>query len=374
MAKIKIAFDANPLVGQKTGIGQLTHELILALAKDNPEKIFIGHYFNFLNKKNTDDLPHSENISYKKTVLFPTKILNLLRRINVQLPFEVFCRVHANVILFSNFVSQPSLFKTKEVLFVHDLCYEDYPEFVSEKNGTYLRKWVKSSIKSSQIVVTISEFTKQRIIDVYGIDSEKIQVMAVPPKPKTEVDNTILNKLELTGFILFVGTLEPRKNILGLLNSYELLPGNIQKKYPLVLVGGKGWKDEGIVEKIESMKSNNVPLVQTGYVTDQEKSALYEASAAVVQLSHYEGFGMPVLEAMSFGKPVICSDIPVFHEIAKDSVIYVNKDDPAEVAEAIKKLLTDNPLRTNLSNKSLEYVKTYPKWQDVAESLSSILN
>lgn len=374
MAKIKIAFDANPLVGQKTGIGQLTYELILALAKDNPDKNFIGHYFNFLNKKDVSDLPNLNNISYKKTILLPTKILNILRRINLQLPFEFFCRVHADTILFTNFVSQPSLFKSKKVLFVHDLSFEDFPEFVSEKNGAYLRKWVKSSINSSQEIVTISEFTKQRIIDVYSIEPEKIKVMAIPPKPVTIADNSILDNLGLKDFLLFVGTLEPRKNILGLLNSYELLSNDIQDKYPLVLVGGKGWKDEAIIEKIESMKKNSLSVIQTGYVTDQEKSSLYKASTVVVQLSHYEGFGMPVLEAMSYGKPVICSDIPVFHEIAKNSVIYVNKDNPTEVAEAIKKLLTDKPLGEELSKKSMDYVNNYPKWQEVAKSLSPLLD
>jgi glycosyltransferase involved in cell wall biosynthesis len=373
MVKIKIAFDANPLVGQKTGIGQLTLELITALAEDNPEKQFIGHYFNFLNKNKIIDLPIASNISYKKTIYFPTKILNLLRYLNIQLPFEFFCRARTDKIIFPNFVSMPSLFRSKSILFVHDLSYEDFPEYVSEKNGRYLRKWVPRSIKNAESVVTISEFTKKRIIDAYNVSTNKIRVIPVPPRQKVKPDISIINKLQLKDFILFVGTLEPRKNIINLLKSYEMLPLNIQNEQPLVLVGGKGWRDVEILKKIQSMQEAGLSVIQTGYVSDEEKSALYESSKVVLQLSHYEGFGMPVLEAMSYGKPIICSDIPVFHEIADSVAIFVPKDNPVHISQTVLRVITDSKLRKSMSKKSLEHVKNYPKWQDVAISISSLL-
>jgi glycosyltransferase involved in cell wall biosynthesis len=243
---------------------------------------------------------------------------------------------------------------------------------VSEKNRNYLQKWVKKSIGSSSNVVTISEFTKERIIDVYGVAAEKILVIPVPPKQKISPDNSILKRLNLNDYLLFIGTLEPRKNIIKLLESYELLPNNIQDKYPLVLVGGKGWKDEEILQKIEEMKQMDLKVIQTGYVSDAEKSALYESSTLVIQLSHYEGFGMPILEAMSYGKPVICSDIPVFREIADDVAVFVDKDNESEISQTISRVILDKILLESMSKKSLDHTKEYPTWRDVAVAISSL--
>ncbi len=373
MAKIKVAFDANPLVGNKTGVGQLTEELIVALAKRNPDKSFIGHYFDFLNRKNPSNLPSAVNITYKKTTFIPTKFLNLLRRINISLPFEFFCRIRPDVILFPNFVSSPSMFNAKKILFIYDLCYVDFPEFVSDKNSQYLRKWVKKSINTASNIITISEFTKSRIIDVYNVSPEIISVIPVPPKKNPVADKTILSRLDLENFLLFVGTLEPRKNILNLLNSYEALSKDIHDKYPLVLVGGKGWKDENILNKIDEMSKSGLKVIQAGYVSDAEKVALYESSTLVLQLSHYEGFGMPVLEAMSYGKPVMCSDIPVFHEIAGDNVEYVDKDNPIEISEEISRIVNDSKLQESLSKKGLSYANEYPDWDNVAEIITNQL-
>jgi glycosyltransferase involved in cell wall biosynthesis len=373
VAKIKIAFDANPLVGNKTGVGQLTEELIIRLASNNPENLFVGQYFDFLNRKQPSNLPVAENITYKKTTLMSPKLINLLRRASISFPFEFFCRIRPNIILSTNFVSSPSLFSARNVLFVYDLCYEDFPEFVSDKNGNYLRKWVPKSIKRADKIVTISEFTKSRITDLYKVSPEKITVMSVPPRHKSDPDSSILKRLDLRDYLLFVGTLEPRKNILNLLRAYELLPKDMQDKYPLVLVGGKGWKDEGIIQKIVDMQKANLRIIQTGYVSDAEKSALYESSTLVSQLSHYEGFGMPVLEAMNYGKPVVCSDIEVFHEIAGDAVVYTDKDSPEDIMKSVSVLLNDQGSMNELSEKATKNITNYPSWDEVAKHLTKEL-
>lgn len=367
----KVSFDANPMVSQKTGIGQLSYELFSALARNNPNIHFVGHYFDFLGKKNSRDLPSYPNLTYKKTILFPSKILNALRRIGIQLPFEIFCRSKADLLVFPNFVSTPSLFKTPSVLFVHDLSYVDVPSFISEKNGNYLRKWVGSSLRAAHYIITISEFTKKRIVEYYNIDSSKITVIPVPPKPLVEPNNEHVDIID--NCILFVGTIEPRKNLLNLLGSYKLLEKRIQKLHPLVLAGGKGWKDDEILSTINRLRGQGVPIIKTGYVSDQQKSALYHRASIVIQPSHYEGFGMPVLEAMSYGKPVLCSDIEVFHEIAGDAAVYFDKDDPAAINDAISEILRNPEKQKEMSVKSTKHVKNYPSWDDVATQLSEIL-
>lgn len=367
----KVAFDANSLVGQKTGIGQLSYSLFSELANQNPDILFIGHYFNFMNKKQPSSLPIGPNLSYKKTVLFPSKLLNILRRIGIVLPFDLFCRKKTDLIMFPNFTSMPRLFNTPCVVFVHDLSYIDVPEFVSDKNSQYLQKWVGKSIASSKYVVTISEFTKKRIVMHYGVGESKVIVMPVPPTKITKSQNN-LGKI-IKNSILFVGTIEPRKNLFNLLTAYEKLDPAIRKSHPLVLAGGKGWKDHTILNKIAVMKDAGIFVYSTGYVSDSQKSALYEQASLVVQPSHYEGFGMPVLEAMSYGKPVICSDLDVFHEVAGDAAIYFDKDDPVAIRKAISRTLNDKSLRKSLINKSKLRVKNYPTWDMVAIRLSKLL-
>lgn len=371
----KVVFDANPLVRSKSGVGYLTHQLVQSLACVNPETIYVGHYFNFLAKKHVNNLPAAANITYVRSLLFPSKFLGLLRKLGMQPPYNLFTKNSADIVLFTNFVSMPYTGNTPAVVAVYDLCFVDCPEFVADKNGAYLRRWVPPSINRADLVLTISNFTKSRLMEVYDVPESKIHVMPVPPIQKAIPAQGVVEKFELTGgYILFVGTIEPRKNILTLLYAYEKLDETLRAKYALVLVGGEGWKDDEIKKRIESLQHKNFKIIQTGYVSNEEKSALYEKASLYVQPSHYEGFGMPVLEAMSYGKPVLCSNISVFHEVAGDAAIFFDKDNPSALASILADLLTNPAKLTELSKKSTVKAKSFPNWNTVAQDLTKRIN
>lgn len=373
--KTRIIFDANSLVLPKSGVGYFTHEFVQALADVGSNDLQLtGHYFNFLGKKKPLDLPSGQNINYLSTKFFPTKILNVLRRIGIQVPLDFFVPQKADVVVFPNFVSMPTLRKPLRVLTVHDLGFIDHPEFVSAKNGAFLRKWVPRSLQHADIVITISQFSKLRLMQEYDVPEQKIHVVAIPPVKHAVVDNKIIKKYKLGGYLLFVGNIEPRKNILGLLHAYENLSPELQHKFPLVLAGGKGWNDEEIIAHLKVLKDKGLQIVQTGYVTDQEKAALYENATLCVLPSHYEGFGMPILEAMSYGKPVVCSDIPVFHEVADEAGLFFDQNNPKDIAAVISKVLGSSELRKKLGLASEHRIATYKTWRNVATDFIELIN
>lgn len=369
--KMKILFDATPLMGGKSGVGYYTQELTTALAEVGAANVeIVGYVFNFLGRKSLNDLPDIPGVRYKEIKAMPGRVMSICRRLGFQPPIELFIRDRVDLLLFPNFVALPTIRKTKRAAVIYDLCFIDCPEYVAIKNRTFLQRWVPRTVRSVDMVITISEFIKKRVKEEYGLSDSKIHITPIPPMKNSSADNSILRAHGLgNGYILFVGTIEPRKNILGLLNGYVLLPSHIRDKYPLVLAGGKGWHDDETLARIEELKLSGNNIVLTGYITDSEKSALYESATVCVQPSHYEGFGMPVLEAMSHGKSVVCSDIEVLHEVAGNAALYFDKDSPADIARVLSALIEDPSTLAKYSVLSLEHIAKYPKWNDVATNL-----
>jgi len=368
---LKIIFDANPLVIGKSGVGYYTQGLIQALADNYRQDIkLIGYYFNFAGHKQPAGLPVAPNIQYIGVKLISEKVINLCRRLGFRFPLNLLLRQHADIVLSTNFV--PSLYipKTKRVIAVHDLSFVDTPEYVSVRNLSFLQRWAPRAINSSDLILTISNFTKQRIMNAYAVPDEKLHVTPIPPATHTPADYAIIKKYHLDDdYLLFVGTIEPRKNIVNLLNAYSLMKPDLQKNFPLVLAGGKGWNDEAILARITELQKKGLNIIQTGYISDAEKAALYEKATICIQPSHYEGFGMPVLEAMSYGKPVACSDIAVLCEVGGKAAVYFDKDNPQSITNTLTSLLTNPDSLARLSDRSIAHISSYPTWKKVATGL-----
>ena len=368
-SKITILFDAGPMVnGNKAGVGQYTYRLIDSLARACPDELkLVGHYFNFLGRKHPV-LPSAPNIRYKTSRLLPGKVLSIVRRAGLQIPFDFLIRSRGDIALFTNFVSLPSLQKLKKVVAIHDLCFEDFPQYLQAPNRSFLQKFVPRSIKNADLIVTISENTKQAIVDHYNSSPSNIFITPIPPeKPQTKKapkPNINLPKK----FLLFVSTLEPRKNYLNLARAYSLLPDKLKAEYGLVLAGGIGWESDAPLSEIKQLQENGNKIYILGYVDDSTRTYLYQKASLLVVPSHYEGFGMPILEAMSYGVPTAVSDIPVFHEVAADASVYFNKDDPKDISKCLAQVLTDQKLRDSLIKKGSARLSEY-SWDKVASTL-----
>jgi glycosyltransferase involved in cell wall biosynthesis len=375
MRALKIIFDANPLARNKTGVGHFTEQIVLHMANNlGPAAELIGYYIASKDEDLTKKYGSYRNIRFKRISGITARILSVLRRLYLQPPIDALIGNKVDIALFTNYVSMPLLFGGKSALFIYDLSYIDCPEFVAERNRNYLKKWVAKRIKKADKVLTISNFVKRRIIEEYNFPADRIFVTPIPPKPMPNEDKGIFEELGLAGdYMLFVGTIEPRKNIANLLIGYSKMSPEVRDKYSLVLAGGDGWLDSEINETLSRLKQSGLKIFKTGYISEPELTALYKKSTLVVQPSHYEGFGMPILEAMGYGKPVACSDIEVFREISADAALFFNKDDPENIAEVLENKLNNPALLAKIAQSGSAAYENYDDWKSVSKKFYDFL-
>lgn len=360
--KTRLLFDANPLVRQKTGVGFYTKGVIEALT-EIPELELRGHFFRGLGV--APELPSSPNLHFSSNSWLVGQSVKALRKVGIRLPWELLAGRRADVLLFPDFTSWPSLFGSPKVLTVHDLTFIDHPEYVQEKNLRYLRRYVKHDAQRASLVLTVSDFSRQRIIEVFGLPPEKVLAEPIPPPQAAKATPA---SGQPSGFILYIGTVEPRKNVAGLVEGYLSLPPAVRSRHRLVLAGGQGWQSENTIARIQELESQGENIVMTGYVSDQQRASLYKEAAVVVVPSIYEGFGMPILEAMSYGTPVAVSDIPVFKEVAGQAALYFDPNSDQSIKNALAKVLSDKALAKRLSTAGSNRLKDY-SWQTVAQEL-----
>jgi glycosyltransferase involved in cell wall biosynthesis len=348
-----LLFDASPMIGKKSGIGHFTERLLVALCEEKGTHIIV-FYFDFLGR-NKPTLPTHPSITYKPVKYVPSKALNVLRRFGIQIPVEFLLGYFKyDLAVFTNYVHYPSIFKKPFAVAVHDLGIYDCPEYVSEANLKYMRRFIPRSIKAASIIITISEFSKSRLKHYFGDGViDKTILMPIPYIHSHTVSKSISKNISgiiKSKYILFVGTIEPRKNISNLIKAYSKLDQKTKREYKLVLAGNWGWRTEEIQKTLDANSSESIII--TGYVTDYERDKLYENADLVVMVSHYEGFGMPILEAAHHKSKILLSNIPVFHEVAGESAFYCNHDDVKDISENIKyslKSKSKKPIQSNYS-------------------------
>ena len=360
--KIRLLFDANPLVRQKTGVGFYTDGLIRALA-EIPELEITGHYFR--TRGAAPALPSHPNLRFSSNSWLVGQAVKLLRKFRIRLPWELLAGCRADVLFFPDFTTWPSLFGAPKILTIHDLTFIDHPEYVSQRNLRYLRRFVKRDAQRAALILTISEFSKHRIIEAFKIPAKKVLVIPVPPPPVV----TAKKNTEFPAkYILYLGTLEPRKNIRRLAEAYSLLPAKIKDGYSLILAGGQGWKIEDTMSYIKQLQADGDDIKLMGYVDDPTRAALYKQASLVVVPSIYEGFGIPILEAMTYGAPAAVSDIEVFKEIAGDAAAYFDPNSAESISRSMEKLLSSPDLRQRLVRRGAKQLKKY-SWKIVASDV-----
>lgn len=359
--KTTILFDAQPLLGSKTGVGYYTLGLITNLARKYSDEFeFVGHYYNFLGRKQIKGLPAAPNIRYRSVSWIPGRAVYMLNRLGVMLPIELLTRMRADFILYPNFWGQPSLLNTPNANVIHDLSYIDVAEFVSDKNARDLTHFVPHTTKRASFVIAVSEFSKRRTSDTYHVAPDSILTTYIPASKPRDI-STIKTKLPIKKpFILFVGTLEPRKNLVTLLDAYTKLPEKIRRSHTLVLAGKMDWKYEATAAKLKELIDTGYDVKYLGYVDEDTRALLYARADCFILPAFYEGFGMPILEALSYDTPVCASDIPVFHEIAGDYITYFDPHDPVAMAKAISDTITSGK-----SDKKPQTRALIVNWDDI---------
>ena len=283
-------------------------------------------------------------------------------------------RQRYDLALFPNFASLPTTKAKKRAVVVHDLTYLRYPESVEAKNLAYLRRVVPRSIANCDYVITVSESVKQEVIDEFSVADRSIIVTPIPPRKEViegSRGNEIHNKygIPTEKFLLFVGNLEPRKNVNFIIDAYLNLPDDLKGKYSLILGGGTGWGSDATRQRVAELK-NTTNIRHIGYIDDEDLSTVYSKADIFLFASLYEGFGMPILESIACGTPVISSSIPVFKEILDDSGLYT--ETPLEMSQKIVSLCTREGSINNLLTKQSAVLEKY-SWEKNIDHIDEII-
>lgn len=272
----------------------------------------------------------------------------------------------------SNFIVSECIKAKKIVTTVHDFSFILHKDFHPKERIKYFEDNFFKNIYRSDIIITGSEFSKHEILERLDFKKENVRVIyhGVRHDIFKKLVNVSLNFNLPQNFIFSVGSIEPRKNLIGLLNAYNNLNDDIKNEYKLVLAGFKGWENQEIMQIIERNKEF---ITYLGYITDEELAAVYNKASCFVYPSFYEGFGLPPLEAMACGTPVICSNISSLPEVAGDAVLYCDPYSVDDIKNKIEKLLLDEDLQKELSQKGIFQAQKFT-WEKSAQEHMKIFN
>lgn len=361
-----------------SGVNYFTDGLARALEENLNETEVKYFWLNFLRRKQpTNPLIYKAMSEgrLQQLKLIPQRVYAKLVYYHIAPPLLL---EKADWIIYPNFYLWPSVRRTKKAIVVHDLGYLRHPEYVEDKNRKFLSKVVKNSVAKADAIISISEFTSSEIVELLGVERKKIITISIPVDgsqlvksfnkgAKHLADRYGINKK----YILSLGTLEPRKNLTLLVEAYCQLPEETRREYSLVLAGKWGWKTESLRELISLKQSEGFDIITTGHIDHDDKPTFYYSASAFCMTTHYEGFGMPLLEAMYCGIPSIAVDIPVLREVGGDACVWTNKT-PESVANGLHAVLTDGALAHDLSKKG-EFRASQFSWKDVAINLIEAL-
>jgi alpha-1,3-rhamnosyl/mannosyltransferase len=269
-----------------------------------------------------------------------------------------------------NHIFEPAIRARIRVLTVHDLSTRRFPEWHPPKRLERFEAAFLDAIHSADHLVTVTRAVRSELQELEGIDPERISV--IPNgidhhlfRPEAEAAASLPDsRLRPGRYILFVGTIEPRKNLSLLLDAHQSLPTETRREFPLVVAGGDGWKSEQLRRRIEE----DPCCFRTGFVGNAALPGLYRGATVLVYPSHYEGFGLPPLEAMACGCPVIASSIPPHREVLGEAALFCDPSDPAGLAASIGSLLASKSLQNHYREAGIRRAEGF-SWERAAAEL-----
>lgn len=361
---MKIMLDATSLARTITGIENYTKNLLDHLIEINHE----SNELIVLFRNNIPDYLQGDHRFKSLVCPFESQLLCE----QIWIPF-VKLKYKPDVIHFPAF--PPSFFIQSNIYFtVHDVTMWKYANTTSIKNKLYMKPLTTLGIKKAEKVLTVSESSKNGLIEVFPFIKNKIENTGIsisqnykPVSDKNKIKK-IKDKYNLpNNFFLTVGSLEPRKNLLFLIKAFLKFKTSHNTDFKLVITGRSAWGANEIKKLIENSDVKE-SIIFTGYVPTEDLVYLYSLATYFVFPSIYEGFGLPVLESMACGTPVIISHTSSLPEVAGDAAIYFNPTDEASLLEALALAVSSDELRNELKIKSLNRAKVF-SWNQVAKRI-----
>lgn len=362
---MKIVFNGLQFTKYNSGIGKMMRELFSLIASSNTDKSVL-----ILPKGSQESIKNVEIIK------IPYKNSQGVMR-NFYQTFIIGKKYCKNSILIVTDSKVPFFMpKNSQILpIITDLALYEMP-YVYKFSRVFLWKLqYRYLIKHTHKYVAVSEYTKEDINRFLGIPKEKIDVVycacddAISRVDDVNELKSVKEKYNLPDkYFLFIGNLNPRKNLIRLYEAYKALKDKLNITHKLVIAGEYGWK----YKKILNMLKSDSDIVFTGYIEEKDKSALYTMADIFVFPSLYEGFGIPILEAQKCGVPVITSNVSAMPEISGVGAVLINPYDVNDIKNAIEKIIIDKEFSQNLVNKGYENVKRF-SWKDSAKKINKII-
>jgi glycosyltransferase involved in cell wall biosynthesis len=369
-----IGIDYTSAVHQQAGIGRYTRELVNALADASPGT-FEACYRLFVADsppRPAQSLP-GPNFTWRTTRLSERWLGRLWYRLALPLPVELWAG-RLNLFHAADFFLPPTRPATRTLVTVHDLSFVRLPAETMPGMSRQLNTWVPRSVARADHVIAVSQATAADLMELYGTPAEKISVLyhGVSPafRPITDEPRrrAVRQKYGLgeRPFILSLGTIQPRKNYMRLVQAFAQLKADAS----LVIIGGAGWNSQALFDEVARLKLTE-RVIFPGFAADADLPALYSAATLFVYPSLYEGFGLPALEAMACGTPVIASNASALPEVMGDAGLLFDPTDVEALAHALTLLLHDESQRQALAAAGLARAANFT-WQGMAAQLINL--
>ncbi|MDQ3250670.1 MAG: glycosyltransferase family 4 protein [Chloroflexota bacterium] len=363
---MQIGIDARLMYHQPAGISRYTWHLLQALANLNRRDEFLI----FQHRKHRQNLIAQSN--FRRSTLFTPAHHRLEQWL---LPIEL-TRYSLDLLHSTDFIP-PLHASVPTVITVHDLGFLHWPHFLTADSAAYYGQ-IDRAVKHARHIIVPSEHTKKDLIRQVGASDDKVSVIyeaadpTFQPLPLEATRREVQAQYHLpAGYILFVGTIEPRKNVNGLLHAFH----HLRHKYNmtdigLVIAGGHGWLYEDTLELVDKLDLKQSTFF-LGRISDEQLRKLYVGARCHIHAAHYEGFGLPPLEAMACGTPTIVSNTSSLPEVVGDAALLVDPNNAEEIAVAIHRLLIDNDLHAELCAKGLQRARCF-SWETAARHTQEV--
>ena len=380
---MRIAIDYTTGIYPGAGIARYTRSLVAALSDMDSRNRYMLFYASRGLPRPTPESEQAATLFNThpnfKAVPVPFSVRQMFavwQRLRVPLPVDLFTG-RCDVVHSPDFVSPPHM-SGADIVTVHDMSFMVVPECAEPKLAAFLGKTVPGAVRRADHVVAVSEQTKRDVVRLLGISPDKVTVayngvearfcpwLPGPSGPET---GALRHKLDLPErFILHVGTLEPRKNLVRLVEAYGRLPGPLRDNVALVLAGRKGWLYEPILGAAEKVNSAGGRVMFVDFVYDEDLPVLYNAAAVFAYPSLYEGFGLPPAEALACGVPTLVSNDGALQEVVGDAALKVDALSVDQITAGLERLLEDEALRAKLSSAGPGQVAQFT-WQGAARTV-----
>jgi glycosyltransferase involved in cell wall biosynthesis len=360
----RIGIDARLTYYRRGGITEYIEALIRELATLDTE----NQYFILQSRKDARNLAQG---AHQKRIRCWTPAHHRIERLALgaeTLPLRL------NLLHSPDFIPPHGMHRS--VITIHDLNFLHYPDFLTTESRRYYNDQIEAAVNRAEHIMTDSEATRQDVIKMLNIPPENVTTILLGISEHfrrvsdEKIDAFISQHNLMRGYILFVGTFEPRKNLKGLLRAYAQLRVDLRDAPPLVIAGRPGWLDESIYELAASLKlGEHLRWIED--FSHEDHPTLYSGAGVLCLPSFYEGFGFPPLEAMACGTPTVVADRASLPEVVGDAGLLIDPDRPASIADALCKVLTDSELAASMVERGYAQASKF-QWHETAQQTLAI--